>query len=107
MKDKCTYNKLKEHGEDMSLENETKIKPKTADSLAVATLTEQYKAEIHKYREREGLYIQTDNQLRATKQIVVDMAGTVRELHTQNENLKAEIARLNEDIQLLELKIKK
>jgi cell division protein FtsB len=53
------------------------------------------------------LYIQTDNQLRATKQIVVDMAGTVRELHTQNENLKAEIARLNEDIQLLELKIKK
>ena len=35
------------------------------------------------------------------------MAGTVRELHTQNENLKAEIARLNEDIQLLELKIKK
>ena len=107
MKDKRTYDKLKEHGEDMSLENETKIKPKATDSLTIAALTDQYRSEINKYREREGLYIQTDNQLRATKQIVVDMAGTVRELHTQNEGLKAEIARLNEEIQLLELKIKK
>ena len=107
MKDKRTYNKLKEHGEDMSLENETKIKPKTADSLAVATLTEQYKAEIHKYREREGLYIQTENQLKGTKQIAMDMAATVTKLDRKNQELMKEIDRLNEEIQLLELKIKK
>jgi cell division protein FtsB len=70
-------------------------------------LTEQYRSDLKQYQEREGLYIRTENQLRATKQIVVDMAGTVRELHTQNEGLKAEIARLNEEIQLLELQIKK
>ena len=102
MKDKRTYNKLKEHGEDMSHENESKI-----DTSPIQLLTEQYRSDLKQYQEREGLYIRTENQLRATKQIVVDMAGTVRELHTQNEGLKAEIARLNEEIQLLELQIKK
>jgi|TARA_A100001015_G_C14685815_1_gene592534 hypothetical protein len=102
MKDKRTYNKLKEHGEDMSHENESKI-----DTSPIELLTEQYRSDLKQYQEREGLYIRTENQLRATKQIVVDMAGTVRELHTQNEGLKAEIARLNEEIQLLELQIKK
>ena len=33
--------------------------------------------------------------------------GTIRELKTQNDNLHAEIARLHEEIQLLELQIKK
>jgi len=102
MKDKRTYNKLKEHGEDMSHENESKI-----DTSPIELLTEQYRSDLKQYQEREGLYIRTENQLRSTKQIVVDMAGTVRELHTQNEGLKAEIARLNEEIQLLELQIKK
>ena len=102
MKDKRTYDKLKEHGEDMSHENESKI-----DTSPIELLTEQYRSDLKQYQEREGLYIRTENQLRSTKQIVVDMAGTVRELHTQNEGLKAEIARLNEEIQLLELQIKK
>ena len=35
------------------------------------------------------------------------MSGTIRELKNQNDNLQAEIARLNEDIQLLEMQIKK
>ena len=94
MKDKRTYNKLKEHGEDMTLENEVKMKPKT-DSQTISVLTDQYKRELKKY------------QVLSTKQIVVDMAGTIRELHTQNENLKKEIDRLNEEIQLIEMKIKK
>ena len=106
MKEKRTYNKLKEHGEDMTLENEVKMKPKT-DSLTISVLTDQYKKELKKYQDRESLYIQTNNQLLSTKQIVVDMAGTIRELHTQNENLKKEIDRLNEEIQLIEMKIKK
>ncbi len=107
MKDKQTYKYEKEHGEDMSLENETKIEPKTVDSLAITNLTEQYKADLHKYMQRESLYIQTENQLKATKQIVIEMSGTIRKLHTDNENFQAEIARLNEEIQLLEMKIKK
>ena len=100
MKDKRTYTHKKEHGEDMSHENETKID-------AVTVLTEQYKADLHAYKEREGLYLKTENQLKGTKQIVIEMSGTIRELKTQNDNFQAEISRLQEEIQLLEMQIKK
>ena len=100
MKDKRTYKYKKEHGEDMSHENETKID-------AVTVLTEQYKADLHAYKEREGLYLKTENQLKGTKQIVIEMSSTIRELKTQNDNFQAEISRLQEEIQLLEMQIKK
>ena len=102
MKDKRTYINKKEHGEDMTHENESKI-----DTTPIQLLTEQYKTELHKYREQEGMYIKTQNQLDATKTIVMEMSGTIRQLHTENENLKAEVSRLLEEIQLLEMKIKK
>mgnify|MGYP003130515640 CR=1 FL=1 len=100
MKDKRTYKYEKEHGEDMSHENESKIDSVTA-------LTEQYRSDLHEYKERESLHIRTENQLKATKQIVIEMSLTIRELKTQNDNFQAEIARLREDIQLLEMQIKK
>ena len=102
MKDKRTYNKLKEHGEDMSHENESKI-----DTSPIEALTEQYRSDLKEYQDRESLYIKTENQLRATKQIVIEMSSTVRQLKTQNDNFQAEIARLREEIQLLEMQIKK
>ena len=102
MKDKRTYPNKKEHGEDMSHENEYKI-----DTTPIQLLTEQYRTDLHAYKEREGLYLKTENQLRGTKQIVIEMSGTIRELKTQNDNLQAEIARLNEEVQLLEMQIKK
>ena len=100
MKDKRTYKYEKEHGEDMSHENESKIDSVTA-------LTEQYRADLHEYKKRESLHIRTENQLKATKQIVIEMANTIRELKTQNDNFQAEISRLREEIQLLEMQIKK
>ena len=106
MKDKRTYTKLKEHGEDMTHENEVKT-TKKPESSVITALTEQFKTELHKYKEREGLHIKTQNQLDGTKAIVMEMAGTIREVHTQNENLRKEIDRLNEEVQLLELQIKK
>ena len=102
MKDKRTYTNKKEHGEDMSHENESKI-----DTTPIQFLTEQYKADLWEYKKRESLYIQTKNQLDGTKQIVIEMSSTIRELKTQNDNFQAEIARLNEEIQLLEMQIKK
>jgi len=45
--------------------------------------------------------------LKGTKAIVIEMSGTIRELKTQNDNFQAEIARLREEIQLLEMQIKK
>ena len=102
MKDKRTYTNKKEHGEDMSHENESKI-----DTSPIEVLTEQYRADLHQYKERESLYIKTKNQLDGTKQIVMEMASTIRQLKIENDNLHAEISRLNEEIQLLELQIKK
>ena len=102
MKDKQTYINKKEHGEDMTHENESKI-----DTSPIQALTEQYRADLHAYKEREGLYLKTENQLKGTKQIVVEMASTIKELKIKNDNLHAEIARLREEIQLLEMQIKK
>ena len=102
MKDKRTYINKKEHGEDMSHENESKI-----DTTPIQLLTEQYKADLWEYKKRESLYIETENKLRGTKQIVIEMSSTIRELKTQNDNLMKEIDRLNEEVQLLEMQIKK
>ena len=86
----------------MSHENESKI-----DTSPVEALTEQYRADLHTYKEREGLYIKTENQLKGTKQIVIEMASVIRQMTIEKDNLQAEIARLNEEIQLLEMQIKK
>jgi len=102
MKDKRTYINKKEHGEDMTHENESKI-----DTSPIEALTEQYRADLHQYKERESLYLKTENQLKGTKQIVIEMSNTIRELKTQNDNLMKEIDRLNEEVQLLEMQIKK
>ena len=102
MKDKRTYTNKKEHGEDMSHENESKI-----DTTPIQLLTEQYRADLWEYKKRESLYVETENKLKGTKQIVMDMSSTIRELKTQNDNFQAEIARLREEIQLLEMQIKK
>ena len=53
------------------------------------------------------MHIQTKNQLDGTKQIVIEMSSTIRQLKIENDNFQAEIARLHEEIQLLEMQIKK
>ena len=107
MKDKRTYTNLKEHGEDMSHENESKITNEDRGPLDLTLLTEQYRADLKKYQDREGLYIQTENQLKGAKKLTVQMANTVTVLDKRNQELMKEIDRLNEELQLLELKIKK
>ena len=107
MKDKRTYTKLKEHGEDMSHENESKITNEDRGPLDLTLLTEQYRDDLKKYQDREGLYIQTENQLKGAKKLTVQMANTVTTLDKRNHELMKEIDRLNEELQLLELQIKK
>ena len=107
MKDKRTYTNKKEHGEDMSHENESKITNEDRGPLDLTLLTEQYRADLKKYQDRESLYINTENQLKGAKQIAVDMANAVTKLDRRNQELMKEIDRLNEEIQLLEMQIKK
>ena len=107
MKDKRTYTKLKEHGEDMTHENESKITNEDRGPLDLTLLTEQYRDDLKKYQDREGLYIQTENQLKGAKKLTVQMANTVTTLDKRNQELMKEIDRLNEELQLLELQINK
>ena len=107
MKDKRTYTKLKEHGEDMTHENESKITNEDRGLLDLTLLTEQYRDDLKKYQDRESLYIQTENQLKGAKKLTVQMANTVTTLDKRNQELMKEIDRLNEELQLLELQIKK
>ena len=100
MKDKQTYKYEKEHGEDMSHENETKID-------AVAALTDQYRTDLKQYQDRESLHIMVENQLKGMKQIIIEMSSTIKKLQTDNNTLLKENDRLSEEIQLLELQIKK
>jgi hypothetical protein len=100
MKDKRTYDKLKEHGEDMTHENETKID-------AVTALTNEYRSDLKQYQDRESMHIMVENQLNGTKQIIIEMSSTIKKLQTDNNTLLKENDRLAEEIQLLELQIKK
>ena len=75
--------------------------------LDLTLLTEQYREDLNKYKEREGLHIQTENQLKGAKKLTVQMANTVTVLDKRNKELMKEIDRLNEELQLLELQIKK
>ena len=96
--------------EDKTFENERQHMNEPVEDrgpLDLTLLTEQYREDLNKYKEREGLHIQTENQLKGTKQIVIEMSSAIRELKNQNDNFQAEIARLREEIQLLEMQIKK
>ena len=77
MKDKRTYTNKKEHGEDMSHENESKI---TDDLIHRGPLrfTEQYRTITLQKIKTESLYIKTENQLKGTKQIVIEMSNKTR-----------------------------
>ena len=100
MKDKRTYKYEKEHGEDMTHENESKID-------AVTALTDKYRSDLKEYQDRESLHIKVENQLKGMKQIIIEMSSTIKNLQTDNGTLLKENDRLNEEIQLLELQIKK
>jgi len=92
----------------MSHENESKTKlSDDRGPLDLTLLTEQYRADLKKYQDRESLYIQTENQLKGSKAISIEMANQVAKFDRINQELMKEIDRLNEEIKLLKLKIKK
>ena len=91
MKDKRTYGKLKEHGEDMTHENERKHSndPHTGP-LDLSLIIDQHKREIWNFKMKESEWIKTQNQLDGTKRIVEELA-------TKNIELKKDIERLAEE----------
>ena len=104
MKDKRTYTKLKEHGEDMSHENEAKIKHEAKEDRGPNDLTlmaELHQKEIWEWKQKEGEYIQTKNLLDGSKRIIEELSGklvqqvrTIAELQYDNNTYKKEIEKL-------------
>ena len=100
MKDKRTYTKLKEHGEDMSHENEAKITNEVKEDRGPGDLTlmaELHQKEIWEWKQKESEYIQTKNLLDGSKRIIAEMSSQmveqvriIKELEQEIEKLLAE-----------------
>jgi len=90
MKDKRTYNNLKEHGEDMTYESERKHTADDRGELDLSLLIDQHKKEIWAYKMKESEWIKTQNQLDGNKRII-------GELSSQVISLKKEIDRISEE----------
>ena len=107
MKDKRTYTNLKEHGEDMSHENETKIKHEPKEDRGALDLTfllEQHKKEIWDWKQKEADWIKTENLLNGAKNIIdelstklVQQARVIQDLQFNNNTYKKEIEKLLEE----------
>ena len=96
MKDKRTYTNSKEHGEDMSHENEVKIEPGN-----LPYLIEMHKKEIWEWKQRESEHIKTKNLLDGSKKIIDELSAKIieqirmiTELNNKNIELKKELAKL-------------
>jgi hypothetical protein len=92
MKDKRTYTNSKEHGEDMSHENEVKI-----EAGSIPTLIEMHKKEIWEWKQKESEWIKTENLLQGTKKIIdelsakmIDQTRIILQLEKELERLVAE-----------------
>jgi len=105
MKEKRTYTNIKEYGEDMSHENETKITSEPKEdrgSLDLAFLIEQHKQEIWDYKQKESEWIKTENLLNGSKKIIDELSAKlvqqvriISDLNYQITKLKKELADKN------------
>tara|TARA_R100000655_G_C2891010_1_gene177089 strand:- start:96 stop:401 length:306 start_codon:yes stop_codon:yes gene_type:complete len=85
MKDKRTYTNAKEHGEDMSHENEVTIKNEDRGRLDLTFLIESHKKEIWKYQKEVSKLIHVQNELDNAKQVINELSANIVE---QNRTIK-------------------
>ena len=105
MKDKRTYTNLKEHGEDMSHENEAKItnEPKEdRGALDLSFLIDEHKKEIWQYKQKESEWIKTENLFKGSQKIIDELSAKlvqqvriISDLNYQITKLKKELADKN------------
>ena len=97
MKDKRTYENAKEHGEDITHENETQITvdnkhERKHDDLTL--LIEMHKKEIWKWKQKESEWIKTENQLQGAKKIIDELSAKIIQQVTIITQLEKELAEL-------------
>jgi len=97
MKDKRTYTNAKEHGEDMSYENDAKLTSEAKEDRGPGDLTlmaELHQKEIWEWKQKESEYIQTKNLLDGSKRIIAEMSSQMVEQVRIIKELEQEIERL-------------
>ena len=97
MKDKRTYTNAKEHGEDMSYENDAKLTSEAKEDRGPGDLTlmaELHQKEIWEWKQKESEYIQTKNLLDGSKRIIAEMSSKMVEQVRIIKELEQEIERL-------------
>ena len=95
MKDKRTYTNAKEHGEDMSHENETKIKHEPKEDRGALDLTfliEQHRKEIWEYKQKESEWLKTDNMFKGSQKIINELSAKLIHQVRIIAELKKELA---------------
>ena len=102
--DKRTYTNHKEHGEDMSHENErvhTNEPVEDRGALDLTFLIEEHKKQIWDYKQKESEWIKTDNILQGSKKIIdelstklVGLARRIQELEYENDTYRKEIDKM-------------
>ena len=98
MKDKRTYTKLKEHVEDMSLENEVTIKNETNEDRGPSDLTfliDQHRKEIWQWKQKEMHWIQTATTLQGAKQVVNELSSKLTQMAKRIRELEKLLAEKN------------
>ncbi len=77
MKDKRTYTNAKEHGEDMSYENDSKMTNEDRGPLDLTLLIEMHKKEIWEWKQKESEWVKTENQLSGSKKIIQELSAKI------------------------------
>jgi len=103
-KDKRTYTTHKEHGEDMSHENErthTNESREDRGALDLTFLIEEHQKQIWEYKQKETEWIKTANTLSGSKKIIdelstklVGLARRIQELEYDNNTYRKEIEKM-------------
>ena len=88
MKDKRTYTHRKEHGNDMSFENERTHTNEAREPSDISLLIEGYKKEIWEWKQKESQWIRDKNLLDGNKRIIEELSTRLVEMGKAHIALK-------------------
>ena len=99
MKDKRTYTNAKEHGEDMSHENEAKIKQDSNLGETLPYMIEKHKKEIWEYKQKESEWIKTDNLFKGAQKIIEELSAKLVQQVRIISDLNYQITKLKKELE--------
>ena len=105
MKDKRTYTHLKEHGEDMTHENESKItidpnyKEDNGLGETIPYMIEKHKKEIWDWKQKESEWIKTDNLFKGSQKIIEELSAKMIQQVRIISDLNYQVTKLKKELE--------